>query len=88
LLKVIYKINKENKIDYILILIFITIDTNTLSKNIDEYITRHSKLETKIDNIISSYFTSLPILYNVKHKCNCEIYSPFIVNGPCRFCYK
>lgn len=31
--------------------------------------------KTKLDKKINSL------------KCNCEIYCPFILNGPCRFCY-
>ena len=54
-------------------------------------------MEEKINNILYNY-NELDSKFNIKGattyleyinndiKCNCGIYSPFIVNGPCRFC--
>tara|TARA_B100001142_G_C14238449_1_gene618333 strand:- start:293 stop:517 length:225 start_codon:yes stop_codon:yes gene_type:complete len=63
-----------------------------LKLKVDEFIFKHNRLEEKIDIILSKY-NNLETKYNVHDKkthrllCNCEDYSPFIVNGSCRFCY-
>jgi hypothetical protein len=69
-----------------------------LKLKVDEFIEKHNKLEEKIDRIIAKFYV-LDSKFNIKAEttyledintdinCNCEIYSPFIVNGPCRFCY-
>ena len=69
-----------------------------LKLKVDEFIEKHNKLEEKIDAILYKY-NELDSKFNIKDEttyleyinnyinCNCDIYSPFIVNGPCRFCY-
>ena len=68
-----------------------------LKLKVDEFIDKHNKLEEKINAILYNY-NELDSKFNIKGattyleyinndiKCNCGIYSPFIVNGPCRFC--
>lgn len=69
-----------------------------LKLKVDEFIAKHNKLEEKIDNIIAKYNeldSNLVIKDETTYledtnndiNCNCETYSPFLVNGPCRFCY-
>jgi len=65
-----------------------------LKLKVEEYIEKHNKLEEKIDDIIAKY-NKLDSKLVIKDEttyledinCNCETYSPFIMNGPCRFCY-
>jgi len=73
---------------------------DALKLKVDEFIEKHNNLEDKIDDIIAKYNnldSKFNIFYNCENtledinnniNCNCDIYTPFIVNGPCRFCYK
>ena len=63
-----------------------------LKLKVDEFIDKHNKLEEKIDVILAKY-NELEAKYNTRdnidkeHQCSCVDYTPYIVNGPCRFCY-
>ena len=65
-----------------------------LKLRVEEFIDKHNKLEEKIDAILYKYNEletnyNLRSIYNIDntHNCSCVDYMPFIVNGPCRFCY-
>ena len=64
-----------------------------LKLKVEEFIEKHNKLEEKIDRIIAKY-NELDSKYNARNNdnvgrliCTCEDYAPYIVNGPCRFCF-